>query len=254
MALSRFVFDVNADNFRTLVLQNSDRGPVLVTDELGTLAREHAVNSLPTVKVFRHGRIIDTLHGAESEPSLRRFIDKHVAPTSATPVLRAVAQAYGEGDIVQAAELAARAALAQPEDPRLAVNVAKLLIQQGRHTQAFELLNALPAAMQEDGDVVQLLAHLGVIVTATQAPDRTVLEQAIAADPADVAARYTLSALMVTSDDYDDAMAQLLEIVRRDRGFRRDVGRKGLVSLFNLLGEGHPLTARCQPLLQAALN
>ncbi len=30
MALSRFVFDVNADNFRTLVLQNSDRGPVLV--------------------------------------------------------------------------------------------------------------------------------------------------------------------------------------------------------------------------------
>ncbi len=83
------------------------------------------MNSLPTVKVFRHGRIIDTLHGAESEPSLRRFIDKHVAPTSATPVLRAVAQAYGEGDIAQAAELAARAALAQPEDPRLAVNVVE---------------------------------------------------------------------------------------------------------------------------------
>lgn len=30
MTLSRFVFDVTADNFRTLVLQNSDRGPVLV--------------------------------------------------------------------------------------------------------------------------------------------------------------------------------------------------------------------------------
>lgn len=288
MALSRFVFDVTADNFRTLVLQNSDRGPVLVnywspragpcfvlmprlvrlsteysgrfllamlnTDELGPLAREHGVNSLPTVKVFRHGRIIDTLHGAESEPSLRRFIDKHVAPTSATPVLRAVAQAYGEGDIAQATSLAAQAALAQPEDPRLAVNVAKLLMQQGRHAQAFDLLNALPAAAQEDGEVMELLAHLGFIVTAAQAPERAALEQAIVDDPDDVAARYALSALMVIADDYDGAMAQLLEVARRDRAFRRDAGRKGLISLFELLGAGHPLTVRYRPLLQAALN
>src|SRR3970040_1874787 len=136
MANSPYVFDADADNFPRLVLENSAKGPVLVnywspragpcmmlmprlvrlaaelsgrfllvmlnTDELGRLAREHGVNSLPTVKVYRHGQIIDTLHGAESEPSLRRFIDKHVAPTSATPVLRAVAQAYGEGDIAQA--------------------------------------------------------------------------------------------------------------------------------------------------------
>ncbi len=281
MALSRYVFDVTADNFRTLVLENSDRGPVLVnywspragpcfilmprlvrlcteyggrfllamlnTDELGPLAREHGVTSLPTVKVFRHGRVIDTLHGAESEPSLRRFIDKHVAPTTVT-------QAYGEDDIAQATSLAAQAALAQPNDPRLALNVAKLLIQQGRHAQAFDLLDALPAAAQEDSDVTELLAHLGFIVTAAEAPARAALEQAIADDPDDVMARYALSSLMVTADDYDGAMAQLLEIVRRNRAFRRDAGRKGLMSLFELLGADHPLTVRYQPLLQAALN
>lgn len=157
------------------------------------------MNSLPTVKVFRHGRVIDTLHGAESEPSLRRFIDKHVAPVTATPVLRATVQAYGEGDIGQATALAAQAALARPEDPQLAANVAKLLVQQGRHAQVFGLLDALPASAQDDDEVMQLLAHVGFIVTAAQTPERAALAQTIVDDPNDVAARYALSARMVTA-------------------------------------------------------
>src|SRR4030066_136451 len=105
MANSPYVFDANADNFARLVLENSAKGPVLVnywspragpcmmlmprlvrlaaefggrfllvmlnTDELGRLAREHGVNSLPTVKVYRHGNVVDTLHGAGSEAELR---------------------------------------------------------------------------------------------------------------------------------------------------------------------------------------
>ena len=99
MSHSPYVFDATAENFRTLVLENSDKGPVLVnywspragpclmlmprlirlvtefggsfllvmlnTDDLGRLAREHGVNSLPTIKIFRRGKVVDTLHGAE---------------------------------------------------------------------------------------------------------------------------------------------------------------------------------------------
>lgn len=108
MAYSPYVFDATAANFPTLVLENSDKGPVLVNywsphaapclvliprlvrlatefggrfllvmlnaDELGRLAREHGVNSLPTIKMFRHGKAVDTLHGAELETILREFI------------------------------------------------------------------------------------------------------------------------------------------------------------------------------------
>lgn len=83
MADSPYVFDATTENFPTLVLENSDKGPVLVnywspragpclmlmprlvrlatefggrfllvmlnTDEFGRLAREHGVNSLPTM-------------------------------------------------------------------------------------------------------------------------------------------------------------------------------------------------------------
>lgn len=51
---------------------------MLNTDDLGRLAREHGVNSLPTVKVYQRGKVVDTLHGAESKTILRKFISKHV--------------------------------------------------------------------------------------------------------------------------------------------------------------------------------
>src|SRR3972149_3119787 len=113
MAVSPYVFDASAENFRALVLENSGKGPVLVnywspragpclmlmprlvrlatefggrfllgmlnTHEFRRLARRHGGNSPPTVKLFRHGNVVDTLHGAGSEAELRGFISKHVA-------------------------------------------------------------------------------------------------------------------------------------------------------------------------------
>ncbi len=46
----------------------------LNTDEHGRLARDWGVTSIPMTKVFRHGRVVDTLHGAESETSVRALL------------------------------------------------------------------------------------------------------------------------------------------------------------------------------------
>lgn len=86
---SPYIFDASADNFARLVcLCGEFAGRFLLvmlnTDELGQLARKHGVTSIPAIKVFRHGRVVDTLHGAESETSLRAFIGRHVQVTSDT--------------------------------------------------------------------------------------------------------------------------------------------------------------------------
>ncbi len=46
--------------------------------------RSHGVVSLPTIKIFRHGQVVDTLHGAESEDTVREFMRKHVGDPSTT--------------------------------------------------------------------------------------------------------------------------------------------------------------------------
>jgi putative thioredoxin len=67
-------------------------------------------------------------------------------------------------------------------------------------------------------------------------------------------ASYQLSAVQLVANDYDAAMPQLLEIARRDRGFRHDAGRNGLLALFELLGDDDERVVRYRALLQATMH
>jgi len=287
MPASPYVFDATAENFRALVLENSDKGPVLVnywspragpclilmprlvrlatefggrfllvmlnTDDLGPLAREHGVTSIPTIKVFRRGRVIDTLHGAESENVLRDFIARHVVSEAESKYAAAI-QAHRSGDIEKAVTRAAEAALAEPDNPRLALELAKLLMQQGRYAQADDLLRSLPPALRQQPEIRDFSAHVRFVRVAQEAPPVQTLEQAIADNPNDLEARYRLSARKLTQDDFEGAMDQLLEIIRRDDGFRDHAGRHGLLAIFAMLGEGDERVQRYRTLLQQAMH
>jgi putative thioredoxin len=288
MANSPYVFDASADNFARLVLENSAKGPVLVnywspkagpclmlmprlvrlagefggrfllvmlnTDELSQLARAQGVVSLPTIKVYRNGKVVDTLHGAESESALRDFIRKQLADSTDTLLSNAL-RTHAQGDTASAVRLAAEAALADPQNTRIPLDLAKLLVLQGRYAQADDLLQALPAEVREElPELRKLAAHVSILRTAREAPPAAELEQAIAANPDNLEARYGLSAVQLVANDYDAAMHQLLEIARRDPGFRHDAGRAGLLALFELLGDEDERVVRYRALLQAAMH
>jgi putative thioredoxin len=282
MSMSPYVFDASAENFRTLVLENSDKGPVVVnfwspragpclmlmprlvrlatefsgrfllvmlnTDELGQLAREHGVVSIPTLKIFRRGQAVDTLRGAESEAVLREFITRHVARDAEAKYTAAI-MSYQRGDLDRAVTQAAEAALAEPDNPRLALDLVKLLILQRRYAQADSLLKSLPAETRELPDVRHLSAHVKLILRAQDAPPPESLMKAIAADPGDLDARYRLSAVLLTQDEYESAMEQLLEIIRRDGSNFHQAGRDGLLAIFSLLGEDDERVRRYRALL-----
>ena len=286
MGVSPYVFDVSAENFRTLVLENSDKGPVLVNywspragpclmlmprlvrlatefsgrfllvmlniDELGQLAREHGVASIPTLKVFRRGQAVDALHGAESETVLREFIARHIAREAEAKYTAAIL-AYQRGDLDRAVTQAAEAALAEPDNPRLALDLVKLLVLQRRYAQADGLLKSLPAETRELPEVRHLSAHVNLIRSAEDAPPPETLMKAIAADPDDLEARYRLSAVMLNQDEYELAMMHLLEITRRDNALHHQAGRDGLLAIFALLGEDDERVHRYRALLHKAM-
>jgi putative thioredoxin len=226
---------------------------MLNTDELAPLARSHGVVSLPTVKVFRHGKVVDTLHGAESEGVLREFIRRQL-PDTADTLLRQALETHARGDTAGATRLAAEAALDNPQDTRIPLDLAKLLVLQGRYAQADDLLHALPAEARATPELRQLAAHVAFLRAARDAPPAAELEQTIAADPDNLEARYQLSAVRLIANDHDAAMQQLLEIARRDRSFRNDAGHNGLLALFELLGDEDERVVRYRTALQAAMH
>ena len=110
----------------------------------------------------------------------------------------------------------------------------------------------LIAGVADDADprVPQLKARLQFMGAAGE--DETALTARVAANENDLEARLKLANLLVAAGRYEAGMDQLLEIVRRDRGFGDDIGRKTLLSVFDLLGGGE-LLSRYRRMLASVL-
>jgi putative thioredoxin len=66
----------------------------------------------------------------------------------------------------------------------------------------------------------------------------------LASNPDDSQARYELVALAVVNDDYETALENLLELVRRDRAFGENTGRNGMLAVFDVLNGPKDLEER----------
>jgi len=287
MEAKRYIVEGTRENFTKLVLENSRKGPVLVnfwadwagpchrlfpiltslTEEYGgrfllvnintdaqkPVAQEYAVTSLPLVKVFRGGKVVEDIHGYQPEPELRRLINRYVARASDRRIAEAV-QLYRRGEVEQGLSMLAQAALDDPDNLRIPVILAKMLMARERFEEAENLLNGLPEETRRQPEIAHLIAHMGFIQVARAAPDRSTLEARLAADPGDAQARYELSALDLVADDYDSALGHLLELVRHDRAFGDDAGRNGMLAIFRILGNHGELVERYRSQMFRALH
>jgi putative thioredoxin len=217
------------------------------------LAQQYGIRSLPTVKLFKNGKPVDEFMGALPEPSVREFLDRHLPRESDALVDRALeAMAAGEED---EALTGLRTALELDSNylrPRL--ELARCLVQAGKLDEADETLAAVSIADADNPEIKSLKAQLGIARNVAGAPDRQLLERRIAENPKDCEARMQFAARLVLEQDYQNAMDQLLEVVRRDRGYGDDAGRRTLLDVFSLLGDNDPLVKQYRGKLAMALN
>ena len=73
------------------------------------------------------------------------------------------------------------------------------------------------------------------------APDLAALEAQILTTPDDCAARRQLAARYVLAGHYEAALEQFMDILRRNPQFEEGAGRKGLIAMFEMLGNEDPL-------------
>lgn len=207
------------------------------TDEQQALAARYGIRSLPTIKLFKGGEVVDEFMGVQPESAIRTLLERHIERPSDRLVEQAEA-ALETGDEARARTLLEEARDLDPANPRVKIALARTLMQAGEPERAEILLDDLKGEARERPEVKALKAQLAFARIAAEAPDRKTLERRVAADPADLEARYRLSAHQVLAGQFEPAMEQLLEILRRDRNFRDDAPRKALLALFEIVGGG----------------
>lgn len=268
-------FDVGIQTFQPYVIDNSMQVPVLVdfratwsepSRTLGTLLERLAaeyrgdfllatvdadrepqivqhfgVRSLPTVLVVFQGQIVDAIVGPQPESEYRKRIDLY-RPRAADKVLAEAEQLWQSGEREAAVRRLLEGLREDPAEADLQVSLAAKLLDLGRYVEAGRILRKLPEELQKTDPVPELLARLEVAESAPKGIDTSPLEARLAADADDHAARLELAEALLGANDYEAAAAHYLELMRRSRAFGEDAGRQGLLKLFELLGNEHPVT------------
>ncbi len=99
------------------------------------------------------------------------------------------------------------------------------------------LLDKLPRDLRDSDEARGLGLLLEFATLAARAPDPATLDQKLADHPDDAEARSQRAAQQLVSGDYDAALENFLELLKKHRNFGDGVAQRGLLATFARLGE-----------------
>lgn len=204
------------------------------------LMAQLGVRSVPTLVFFHQGQPVQVLSGLQTEAALKEVLD----PLTMSPVERIrlqVEQLIEEGQHEQALTLLQQILQEEPENHGLQVLQVNLLLAVGRIDEAKTLMAALP---DDTAGIAQPRAKLAFYDMMVEAPQRVELEARLHDNENDHEARYQLAISQVVADENEQALENLLLIVRRDRAFRDDGARLLMLKVFDQLGAGSSMAKR----------
>jgi putative thioredoxin len=277
------VRDTTTQTFRKDVLEESRRQPVLVDfwapwcgpckqltpilekavraargaiklvkmniDEHPAIAGQMGIQSIPAVFAFVNGQPVDGFMGALPESQVMAFLErltKQEIRSEEKELLKSADAALVAGDAAGAAELYSEVLAGDPVNVHALAGLARSYLETGSIEEAKQILAQVPEAKRNDTAVAAARAALEVAEQAAHLGPVAELEQKVAANPLDHQARFDLAIALNGNSRRQEALDQLLEIVRRDRKWNDDAARKQLVQFFEAWGptDEHTVSGR----------
>ena len=196
------------------------------------LARQLGVRGIPAVKAFVGGRLVDEFTGALPEAQVREFLDRLI-PSPAEPLRLQAQEARQLGDLPRAAQLLEAASTADSRHEGCRFDAIDVCIDGGDIAGARQRLDALPHTIRDETRLAAVTARLQLATSG--GGDLATLRRQVEGRPDDLPARLQLADAEALAGNFRPALQHYLEIVRRDRRWQEDAGRRGMLTLFNLL-------------------
>jgi putative thioredoxin len=278
-SISPYIQEVTTSSFQQAVLQKSHDVPVVVdfwatwcgpcktlgpmleklaaesggsfilakvdVDTNQELAAQFNVQGIPTVIGFRDGGPVDQFTGALPERAIRDWLDR-LLPSELDLIVDQARDAAIAGNLDTAERLFRGALDVQSDHQEAGTGLAALLIASGRQDEALIILGKL--AITDEVERLQSAARLAT----SRGSDVSEIVKRLDADPESSKIKIELAMALAARAEYEPALDRLLEVVRA-RGDAKEEARKAMLDVFEVLGDGHPLTTTYRRQLANAL-
>ena len=266
--------DVTDENFEEVVMEESYKRPVVVdfwaqwcgpcrtlkpileklakeydfllakvnVDENPHIAQEFGVQGIPDVRIFINGKEVDKFVGALPEPRLRDLLSKHIK-SELDKKLEEAKMLTLSGNREEAEKIYKELIEKYPDNKKLALEVAQFFINENKLDEAEKLLNTIKEYHKEYYVKSQAVKEL---INFKRTCEELKPEN-------DLDELYKKASCEVLEGKYEEALKDFLQIVQKDKNYRDEAGRKGMIAVFNLIGEGDPLTKEYRKKLAMAL-
>lgn len=267
MSQEVFVFEVSEKSFGQSVLLNSHKIPVLVEfmsvwsepcvrmadlfsalaeefaeqfifarvdiDEQPGLRQEYSIENVPTLIVFRDGKLIRTEVGQMQAEEARALLRDYGIFRQSDVLREQARDKHLAGDTPAAILLLTQAIKQDPANTRIAMDMVQVFIDIGEREQARNLFERLPEKDRHSDMGKMLTGQLTFLDLAAKTEGVDSLARRIEADGQDYDARFDLAVCKVSTHAYDEGMEQLFYILQNEPDYKHGAAREMIIAIIN---------------------
>ncbi len=212
------------------------------------------IQTLPTVVLFKDGKVVDGFQEAQPESAIRAMLAPHVVkpePAAEDPMVQAEAL-FAESRFADAEAVLKNILTEDNTNAKALIFYGRCLAERGELAEAQAVLDAVKSD-EHKAELAGAKAQVTFLRQAADLPDVADLKARIAQNPQDDEAAYQLAIQQLARQQYEAALDGLLKLFTRNRSYNEGIPHKTLLQVFDLLGNDHPLVTTYRRKLFAAL-
>ncbi len=203
------------------------------SDEHPELAEQYGIRSIPNVKLFSGGKVVNEFVGALPENKIRDWLKKAI-PGKNEKKISTVEDLISSGEIKKAEKVLENILIDEPDNIKAKIILAKLIFFND-YEKSLKLIEQISEGSEylDSIESLNIFARLFSLKDNSDNLDNTPSKNI-----------YLNAIADLQKQNFDSALTKFIELIRDDRYYDEDGARKACIAIFKYLGEENELTLK----------